>query len=116
MSQHYAFADDATVVYCYETEDNEQVRTFDGDQEPWSDYCTGCRELLDTPLPLIHHMWDGREDWNCNGQIAEKADDGDTCLGCGFSSEYETPEATAGAYGESARRDAEREYDFGRHL
>lgn len=46
MIEHTKSPDYDDVVYCPVTHSYETVGTYTGDEQPTSDYCTGCTELF----------------------------------------------------------------------
>ena len=113
MSTHLSYEDNAFEVYCPETEQNESRHFAGGDTGPQEYYCGGCRDFLDETLPLAHHVWT-EETWNCEGNAAEMADDGETCLGCGYNAEH-TLETVAELLMDIERAEMTAYFTHGRH-
>lgn len=86
MSTHLSYHEDAQTVYCPDTEQNEDRRYVGGDEGPQAHLCGGCWDVLDENPTYAHHTWT-EETWNCGG-MAEIAEDGETCLGCGYNTEH----------------------------
>lgn len=71
LNTHLRNGDEDDVIYCPVEKDWVEWGTYTGDEQPASDYCEHCRELLDVgKLDTIHHA-EVHTEWFCRGHVVD---------------------------------------------